>query len=158
MKKTIVSICVAGLFLASSLEAFSLFDIDTTKRVELNNNLIKKYEKVINKLKAENKYILEEKAKNPQLYVKKKLFEELDDKYLYRIKLNGSKADSLNFMVKNNVVTVSMDMRREVKSDTEYFYSSQYFSNSYKVPLDVVQEEIKHKIEGDYFTIIMPKK
>ncbi len=158
MKKTIVSGCIIGVLLVSSLEAFSLFDIDITKRVQHNNKLIEKYENVIDKLKAENKYILEEKAKNPHLYIKKKLFEELDDKYIYRIKLNGSKADSLNFIIEDDVVSVNMNMERQVKSDGRYFYSSQYFSNSYKVPLDVAQDKIEHKIEGDYFTIIMPKK
>ena len=61
-------------------------------------------------------------------------------------------------MVKDNIVSVSMDMKREEKNNNGYFYSSQYFSTSYAIPLDVKQEKIKHKVEGDYFTIIMPKK
>ncbi|QSZ42142.1 Hsp20 family protein [Sulfurimonas aquatica] len=158
MKKSMLYMCTAGLLLGTSLEAFSLFSIDTTQRVENNNHMIKKYEKAIEKLKAENKYILEEKKKNPQLYEKKKLFEDLDDRYVYRVKLNGSKAEALNFMVKDSVVSLSMNMKREEKNDNGYFYSSQNFSSSYKIPSDVVQEKIEHKVEGDYFTIVMPKK
>jgi len=158
MKKTIVLVCLVSSLLTTSLGAFSLFNIDTTKRVQYNNELIEKYEKMIDKLKAENKYILEEKAKNPHLYVKKKLFEELNDKYIYRIKLNGSKADSINFMIKDSVVSLSMNMKHEERNNGEYFYSSQYFSSSYKIPLDVAQDKIEHKVDGDYFTIIMPKK
>ena len=82
----------------------------------------------------------------------------LKDRYIYRIKLNGAKADALNFMIKDGVVSVKMDMKKEEKNENGYFYSSRQFSSSYTIPENVQQEKIEHKVEGDYFTIIMPKK
>ncbi len=158
MKKYIIPIVASSLLLGASLEAFSLFNIDINQEIEQNKQLIKRYEESIKKLKEQNKYMLREKAKNPQLYVKKPLYEDLKDKYIYRIKLNGAKADALNFMVKDDVVSVKMDMKKEEKSENGYFYSSQQFSSSYTIPKNVKQNKIKHKVEGDYFTIIMPKK
>jgi len=158
MKKYIIPMLASSLLLGASLEAFSLFNIDINQEIEQNKQLIKRYEKSIKKLKERNRYMLEEKAKNPQLYVKKSLYEDLKDKYIYRIKLNGAKADALNFMVKNNDVSVKMDMKKEEKNENGYFYSSQQFSSSYTIPKNVQQNKIEHKVEGDYFTIIMPKK
>jgi len=158
MKKYIITVLASSLLLGASLEAFSLFNIDINQEIEQNKQLIKRYEKSIKKLKEQNKYMLEEKAKNPQLYVKKPLYEDLKDKYIYRIKLNGAKADALNFMVKDGVVSVKMDMKKEEKNENGYFYSSQQFSSSYTIPKNVQQTKIEHKVEGDYFTIIMPKK
>ena len=158
MKKHIITVLASSLLLGASLEAFSLFNIDINQEIEQNKQLIKRYEKSIKKLKEQNKYMLEEKAKNPQLYVKKPLYEDLKDKYIYRIKLNGAKADALNFMVKDGVVSVKMDMKKEEKNENGYFYSSQQFSSSYTIPKNVQQNKIEHKVEGDYFTIIMPKK
>ena len=158
MKKYIIPLLASSLLLGASLEAFSLFNIDINQEIEQNEQLIKRYEKSIKKLKEQNKYMLEEKAKNPQLYVKKPLYEDLKDKYIYRIKLNGAEADALNFMVKDGVVSVKMDMKKEEKNENGYFYSSQQFSSSYTIPKNVQQNKIEHKVEGDYFTIIMPKK
>jgi len=158
MKKYIIPMLVSGLLFGASLEAFSLFNVDINQEIERNKQLIKKYEESIEKLKEQNKYMLKEKAKNPQLYVKKPLYEDLKDKYIYRIKLNGAKADALNFMVKDNVASVKMDMKREEKNENGYFYSSQQFSSSYSIPKNVKQDKIEHKVDGDYFTIIMPKK
>ena len=158
MKKYIITVLASSLLLGASLEAFSLFNIDINQEIEQNKQLIKRYEKSIKKLKEQNKYMLEEKAKNPQLYVKKPLYEDLKDKYIYRIKLNGAEADALNFMVKDGVVSVKMDMKKEEKNENGYFYSSQQFSSSYTIPKNVQQTKIEHKVEGDYFTIIMPKK
>jgi len=156
--KKIIPVLVSSLLLGASLEAFSLFNVDINQEIEQNKHLIEKYEKSIKKLKELNKYMLEEKAKNPQLYVKKPLYEELKDKYIYRIKLNGAKTNALNFMVKDNIVSVKMDMKKEEKNENGYFYSSQQFSSSYTIPKNVQQNKIEHKVEGDYFTIIMPKK
>jgi len=158
MKKYIIPLLASSLLLGASLEAFSLFNIDINQEIEQNKQLIKRYEKSIKKLKEKNKFMLEEKAKNPQLYVKKPLYEDLKDKYIYRIKLNGAEADALNFMVKDGVVSVKMDMKKEEKNENGYFYSSQQFSSSYTIPKNVQQNKIEHKVEGDYFTIIMPKK
>jgi len=158
MKKYIISTLVSSLLLGTSLSAFSLFNIDIDQQIEQNKRLIKKYEENIKTLQEQNKYILEEKRKNPQLYVKKPLYENLKDKYIYRIKLNGTKAEALNFIIKDDIVSVKMDMKREEKNDNGYFYSSQQFSSAYTIPKDVKQNKIEHKVEGDYFTIIMPKK
>ena len=158
MKKYIIPVLASSLLLGASLEAFSLFSVDINQEIQQNKRLIQRYEKSIKKLKEQNKYMLEEKAKNPQLYVKKTLYEDLKDKYIYRIKLNGAKADALNFMVKDNIASVKMDMKREEKNENGYFYSSQQFSSSYSIPENVKQNKIEHKVEGDYFTIIMPKK
>ncbi len=158
MKKYIIPVLASSLLLGASLEAFSLFSVDINQEIQQNKRLIERYEKSIKKLKEQNKYMLEEKAKNPQLYVKKPLYEDLKDKYIYRIKLNGAKADALNFMVKDNIASVKMDMKKEEKNENGYFYSSQQFSSSYTIPKNVQQNKIEHKVEGDYFTIIMPKK
>ena len=158
MKKNTVSVVALSLLATASIEAFSLFSVDINQEIEHNKQLIKRYEKSIEKLKEQNKYMLKEKAKNPQLYVKKPLYEDLKDKYVYRIKLNGAKADALNFMIKDGMVSLKMDMKREEKSDSGYFYSSQQFSSSYSIPKDVQQNKIEHRVDGDYFTIIMPKK
>ena len=55
-------------------------------------------------------------------------------------------------------MSVKMDMKKEEKNENGYFYSSQEFSSSYSIPENVQQNKIEHKVEGDYFTIIMPKK
>jgi len=158
MKRNIIPVLVSSLLLGTSLEAFSLFSVNINQEIEHNKQLIQRYEKSIKKLKEQNRYMLDEKAKNPKLYVKKPLYEDLKDKYIYRIKLNGAKADALNFMVKNSIISVKMDMKKEEKSENGYFYSSQQFSSSYSIPKNVQQDKIEHKVEGDYFTIIMPKK
>jgi HSP20 family molecular chaperone IbpA len=158
MKKNIISVVALSLLVSASLEAFSLFSVDINYEIERNKQLIQRYEKSIEKLKEQNEYMLKEKANNPQLYVKKPLYEDLKDKYIYRIKLNGAKADALNFMIKDGIVSLKMDMKKEEKSENGYFYSSQQFSSSYSIPKNVQQNKIEHKIDGDYFTIIMPKK
>ncbi|MBU0721176.1 Hsp20/alpha crystallin family protein [bacterium] len=158
MKNVFVSSAAAVLLVALPLQAFEMFDIDINKRIDRNKALIQQYKEAVSKLEKENKYMLDQKAKHPELYVKKPLFENLKDKYIYRIKLNGAKSEALNFMIKDNIVTLSMNMKREEKNDYGYFYNSQYFSSSYAIAEDVQQEKITHKIEGDYFTIEMPKK
>ena len=158
MKKSIISTILASTLLASTLSAYGLFDVDINEQINYNEMMIQKYEKAIEKLKKETKYLKDEKAKNPELFVKKPLFENLADKYIYRIKLNGAKAENLSFMIKDGTVSVTMDMKSEHKSDNSYYYNSQYFSTSYTIPNDVKQDKITHKVEGDYFTIIMPKK
>ncbi len=158
MKKLISVSAISAILLASSLNAFGLFDVDVNQQIKHNNELIKEYKEAISKLQKENKSIQDEIKKNPQLYVKKPLYEDLKDKYVYRIKLNGAKAQKLNFLIKDNIASVKMDMQHEEKSDNGYFYSSQYFSTSYSIPADVAQDKITHKVDGDYFVIEMPKK
>lgn len=158
MKSIVKLNLLMALVFAGSIQAFEIFNIDIDKRIDRNNALIKQYEQSISKLKKENKSILEKKSKNPELYVKKPLYEDLKDKYIYRIKLNGAKADSLNFMIKDDVVSLNMNMKMEEKNEHGYFYNSHYFSTSYSIPSDVKQDKISHKVDGDYFTILMPKK
>ena len=158
MKKIISVSAFTALLLANSLNAFGLFDVDVNQQVKHNSELIKEYKVAISKLENQNKQIQDEIDKNPQLYVKKPLYESQKDKYIYRIKLNGAKAKALNFLIKNNVASVKMDMQHEEKSDEGYFYSSQYFTTSYAIPEDVAQNKITHKVNGDYFVIEMPKK
>ena len=158
MKTLVTKPIIAMIITGSALNAFSLFDMDIDKKIQSNTNLIKEYEKRIKDLKDENIYLKNEKAKNPSLYIKKPLYEDLKDKYIYRVKLNGAKADKLNFIIKDNVVSIDMNMKSEQKDKNGYFYSSKYFSNSFSIPMGVVQEKITHKIDGDYFEIIMPKK
>ncbi len=157
MKKVTISTIVAALITAN-LNAYGLFDIDINEKINYNKTMIQKYENAIAKLKKENTYLQKEKSEHPELFEKKPLFENLKDKYIYRIKLNGAKAENLNLMIKDNIVSVTMDMRSEQKNDNSYYYNSQYFSTSYSIADDVKQDKITHKVEGDYFTIIMPKK
>ena len=158
MKKLISLSAVSALMLAGSLNAFGLFDVDIDQSIKHNNELIKEYRTAIDKLEKQNKYMMDEKAKHPELYVKKPLYENLKDKYIYRIKLDGASPDAVSFMIKDNVASVQMNMKREQKSDNGYYYSSQYFSTSYAIGDDVVQDKITHKVDGDYFVIEMPKK
>jgi HSP20 family molecular chaperone IbpA len=158
MKKLISVSAFTAVLLASSLNAFGLFDVDINQKIAHNQEIIKEYKEAIAKLEKQNKFMQDEIAKNPQLYVKKPLYENQKDKYIYRIKLNGAKAQSLNFLIKDSVASVKMDMQHEEKDDNGYFYSSQYFSTSYTIPADVAQDKITHKVDGDYFVIEMPKK
>jgi HSP20 family molecular chaperone IbpA len=154
VSKSVIAVLIAG----SALNAFGLFEMDIDGKIQSNKSLIKEYEERIKYLKDENKYLNDEKAKNPSLYIKKPLYEDLKDKYIYRVKLNGAKTDKLNFIIKDNIVSIDMNMKSEQKDKSGYFYSSKYFSNSFSVPSGVEQEKIMHKIDGDYFEIIMPKK
>lgn len=158
MKKLVVTSCISTLIVSSALNAYGLFDIDIDKKIQANTNLIKEYENRIEKLQEQNKFFKEKKAKNPELYVKKPLHEELKDKYIYRIKLNGAQTDKLNFMIKDNVISLNMNMKNEEKSEYGYFYNSYHFTRSYSIPKNVAQDKISHQIDGDYFEIIMPKK
>lgn len=158
MKKLVLGSTSLMLLLNSSIYAYGLFDIDINEKIKYNDTLIKKYEKRIADLKAENRYINDEIAKNPKLYEKKSLYENLDDKYIYRIKLYGASADKLNFMIKDNLVSIMMNMKTEEKSDRGYFYNSKHFSTAYSIPKDVEQDKITHQVNGDYFEVIMPKK
>ena len=158
MKKLVYTSALTALVLAGSLHAFGLFDVDIDQKIAHNKQVIKEYKAVIEKLEKQNQYMLDEKAKHPELYVKKPLYENLKDKYIYRIKLDGAKADALNFMIKDSIASVEMNMKREEKSEHGYYFNSQYFSTSYHIPDDVKQDKITHKIDGDYFEIIMPKK
>ena len=158
MKKHIILSSVVAVVLSGALQGFGLFEPDLNEQVEYNTQKIKQYEQTIKELKKQNEYLKKEKAKHPQLYVKKPLYEETKKAYIFRVKLNGAKPDAVDFTVKDNEVFVSMNVKTEQKSDTGYYFSSRHFSQGYSIPKDVKQDKIKHSVEGDYFTITMPKK
>jgi HSP20 family molecular chaperone IbpA len=158
MKKIMFISTLSFLILSGNLHALGLFDIDINQQIQYNEKLISQYEEAIKELKTENKQLLEEVKKHPELYVKKSLYEDLKDKYIYRVKLNGAKADKLNLTIKDNFLSIVMDMKSETKSDKGYYFNSQHFSTTYSIPQDVIQDKISHRIDGDYFVVEMPKK
>ena len=156
--KLLETTLLTTMLVSSSLQAYGLFYGDLNQQIKYDEQRIKEYESAIKKLKKEVKLLKAEKSKNPHLYVKKPLFEDLKGKYIYRIKLNGAKTDALNFVIKNNTISLSMNIKNEQKDNSGYFFSSRYFSRTYSIPLNVNQEKITNKIDGDYFVIEMPKK
>ncbi len=158
MKKLILISTLSSLILGGSLYAYGLFDVDLHQKIQYNKKLISQYEEAIKELKSENKQLADEVKKHPELYVKKPLYEDLKDKYIYRVKLNGAKADKLNLTIKDNMLSIVMDMKSETKSDKGYYFNSQHFSTAYNIPQDVIQDKISHHIDGDYFVVEMPKK
>ena len=64
----------------------------------------------------------------------------------------------MSFTIKDNVLSIEMNIKTEQKSKQGYFASSQYFFQSYPIPKDVEQSKIEHSVDGDYFVITMPKK
>ena len=158
MTKLLTTSLLAGLLLSSSVQAFGLFHGDINQQIEYNQQRVKEYQKAIKQLEKEIKYLKTEKAKNPELYVKKPLFEDLKDRYLYRIKLNGAKMDALNFVIKDNSISISMNIKNEQKDSQGYFFSSRHFARSFTIPANVDQEKITNRMDGDYFLIEMPKK
>lgn len=158
MKKSILLSTLTLGVLSTTLYSFTLFNVDINQKIADNEKAIAEYKEVILKLEEENNYLKEKKRKNPQLYIKKPLFENLNKKYIQRIKLNGATADKLNFTIKDNSISVMMQMRSEEKSANGYFYNSRYFSTTFSIPSDVAQDKISHSVVGDYFEIVMPKK
>ena len=158
MTKLFVGSLLTTLLVSSSLQANGLFYGDINQQIKYDEQRIKEYENAIKKLKKEIKHLKAEKAKNPELYVKKPLFEDLKDKYLYRIKLNGAKTEALNFVIKDDRVSIKMNIKNEQKDDQNYFFSSRHFSRSFTIPANVNQEKISNRMDGDYFLIEMPKK
>jgi HSP20 family molecular chaperone IbpA len=155
-KKLLISMLLAASA-TSPLLAFG-FHPDIQDEISYNEKQIKEYEKAISSLKKKNEYLKKERAKHPELYVKKPLFEETKKAYIQRIKLNGAKTDALNFTIKNNRIFISMNIKSENKEKDAYFYSSRSFAQTFFIPDNVQQDKIKHEIDGDYFTITMPKK
>ena len=156
-KKLTTSLVVSAL-LSTSVFAFGEFFVDLDSEVQNNTQLIKEYKNRIAKLEKRNKFLLDEKAKNPKLYEKKPLYEETKDAYINRIKLNGASAKNVNFTISNHTLSIEMNIKTERKSKDGYYASSRYFYQSYSIPSNVDETKIEHKIDGDYFVIIMPKK
>ena len=150
------------VLISTLLLQFSLFASGVIPHLneELVHNqvLIKEYKAALKELEARNKFLKEEKKKNPKLYEVKPLFEETKNAYIHRVKLNGAEAKNLNFTIKEHKVTLEMQMKSERKDKNGYYSSSQYFFQTYPVPTDVKEEKIKHSVDGDYFVITMPKK
>lgn len=158
MTKLLTTTLLTAILVSSSLQANGLFYGDINQQIKYDEQRIKEYKNAIKKLEKEIKHLKAEKAKNPELYVKKPLFEDLKDKYLYRIKLNGAKTDSLDFVIKDNMVSISMNIKTEQKDDQSYYFSSRHFARSFTIPKSVNQEKITNRMDGDYFLIEMPKK
>ena len=155
-QKFTVSLATSVL-LSSSLLAFGDFFIDLDTEVQNNTQLIKEYKSRILKLEKRNKFLLDTKAKNPKLYEKKPLYEETKNAYIYRIKLNGAEANKINFTIAHHVLSLEMNIKNEHQSQDGYYASSRYFFQSYSIPSDVKEEKIEHKVDGDYFVVVMPK-
>jgi len=156
-KKLTTSLVVSAL-LSSSLLAFENFFVDLDTEVQNNSQLIKEYKNRITKLEKRNKFLLEKKAKKPKLYEKKPLFEEIKEAYIHRIKLNGAEANKINFTIAHHTLSLEMNIKNETKSKDGYYASSRYFFQSYSIPKDVEESKIEHKVDGDYFVVVMPKK
>ena len=131
-------------------------DILETKKNNLNE--IKYLQNKIDKLVEENLKIDEIIKKNPKLYEIKKLSEETKNDYFYRYKLDGSKPYNINFKIENNKIYVKMDLKEEKKTKNSYFFNSRSYSEVFTIPKNVEQDKIKYFIDGDYFTIKLPKK
>ena len=158
LQKTLLLSIVTSITLNTSIYAFGGFALGLNDELKRNDEHIQEYKERIKKLEDRNKFLLEKKAKNPQLYVKKDLYEETKDKYIYRIKLNGAKADKISFTIKDHYLSIEMNIKNEEKTDKSYYASSRYFSQIYSIPNNVDESKIKHEIDGDYFVILMPKK
>ncbi len=158
LKKTLLSGLVASLVFTTSSFSFGDFILDLNDELQANQELIKEYKARITKLEKRNKYLLAQKAKNPKLYEKKPLYEETKNSYIYRVKLNGAQAKNVSFTIKDHILSIEMNIKTEHKDKNSYYASSRYFFQSYSIPKGVDEEKISHKVEGDYFTIIMPKK
>lgn len=156
-KKLLLSVIASSVIVTSSY-AFGSFSLDLNEELQHNTMLIEKYKKSIQNLEKRNAYLLAEKAKNPKLYEKKALYEETKEAYIHRVKLNGAEAKNISFVIKDHALSIEMNIKTEEKSERGYFASSQYFYQSYSIPNNVDESKIRHEVQGDYFTIIMPKK
>ena len=123
-----------------------------------NKALIKEYSKRLEALKERTEFLEEQKAKHPKLYEEKPLYEETDRAYFYRMKLQGAAAKNIRFTVQNHRVSMEMNLKQEHKDEQGYYASSQLYYKSYDIPDDVVEDEIKNYVDGDYYVVEMPRK
>ena len=175
MNKKLIKLGLMTALVGSSLSASNYNIVDTFKNIELpeigflkkedilktkENNLkeIAYLHKQINKLEDENLEIDKAIKKNPKLYEKKKLFEETKNDYFYRIKLNGKKPNNINFTIEKNYIYVDLELKEEKKEKNSYYFNSSSIKQSFSIPKNVNQEKIKYFIDGDYFTLKLPKK
>ncbi|MBT8343700.1 MAG: Hsp20/alpha crystallin family protein [Sulfurovum sp.] len=152
LNKLLIGSVVMSSFLISAEYIENL-----NEKIEYNKQSIQKYKKAIEKLEDRNKHLLEIKNKNPQLYIKKPLFENNETEYIYRIKLNGAEAKTLNFTIENHIASVEMTLKVERNTSQGYYSRSQSFYKSFSIPKDVNESAITNKMNGDYFEIVMPR-
>lgn len=158
LQKTLLVSVVTSLALSTSIYAFGGFTLNLNDELKRNDALIKEYKDGIKSLEERNKFLLDKKAKNPKLYVKKSLYEETKDTYIHRVKLNGAQANKVSFTIRDHYLSIEMNIKNEEKTDNSYYASSRYFSQAYAIPKNVDESKIKHEVDGDYFVVVMPKK
>jgi len=156
--KSILLTTLSGALLATKLFSSDTFVPNLNEELIHNQELIQKYEKNLKYLKERNAFLEKEKKNHPKLYEKKPLFEDLKDAYYYRIKLNGAVAKNINFKIEKHMITVSMNIKTTRNDKNGYYESSESYYQSYRIPKNVKESEIKHYIDGDYFTVKLPKK
>jgi len=157
LNKILAGSVLSAIVFSSSLSA-SNYIPNLNEELSYNTNLIQQSKAVIAKLEKRNKYLKKLKKDSPALYTSKPLYEDTKSSYIYRIKLNGAKAKDLNFTIKNHIISVEMNLRTEKDDKNGYYLSSQNFYQEFSIPRNVKESNIKHKINGDYFEIIIPKK
>ena len=156
-KKTLFSVVALATF-TTSMQAFPGFTLNFAEELQRNTQTIEHHKKSIEKLEKRNTFLKAEIAKNPKLYEKKALYEETNEAYIHRVKLNGAEAKNVSFVIKDHRLSIEMNIKTEQKSDQGYFASSQYFFQSYSIPQNADASKIRHEVDGDYFVIVMPKK
>ena len=157
LEKILLSSIVSSVIFSSALSA-SNYIPNLNDELSYNKQMIEKSKKLIKKLEKRNTYLEKLKKENPKLYISKPLYEDLKDKYIYRVKLDGAKAKNLNFTIKNHTIMLEMNLKTEKTDNNGYFMSSQHFYQEFSIPNNVEESKIKNKVDGDYFEIIMPKK
>lgn len=151
-------IIATALILPLSLFASERVIPDLEKELAHNKVMITEYKAAIDRLEKRNKFLTEQKSKNPKLYESKPLYEETKNAYIHRIKLNGAEAKNISFTIKDHTVSLEMNIKTERTDKESYYASSQYFYQAYKIPENVKENKISHSVDGDYFVITMPKK
>ena len=152
--KIILSSLLVGVTFVSAAEYIP----NLHSELERNKRIIQEYEKGIQQLKERNKFLEEQKKKNPKLYVTKPLFEETKDAYIQRVKLQGAEAKNINFKIEKHMLSLEMNIKITRDDKDGYYQSSRSFYQEYSIPKNVDESKITHSIDGDYFVITMPKK
>ncbi|MBN2816069.1 MAG: Hsp20/alpha crystallin family protein [Campylobacterales bacterium] len=154
LTKVIISSLLAGVTVINAAE----YVPNLNSELQRNERIIQEYEKGIQQLKERNKFLQEQKKKNPQLYVTKPLFEETKDAYIQRVKLGGAEAKNINFKIEKHMLSLEMNIKITRDDKDGYYESSRSFYQEYSIPKNVDESKISHSIDGDYFVITMPKK
>lgn len=148
----LVSVVLSAVLLASD------YVPDLNAELSHNTKLIKEYKQSVQALQKRNEYLTSLKKANPKLYEEKALYEETDDAYIQRIKLNGSKAKNVNYKIEDHKLSLDMNIKVTRDGKDGYYESSKSFYEQYLIPKDVEESKITHFVDGDYYTIKMPKK